>query len=74
MRVRDTGTQTRLSAVARRLNVRDAFVAREAGWVVGRTVLLVDDVMTTGATLSEAARALKAGGAWRVWAVAAARG
>jgi ComF family protein len=74
MRVRDTGTQTRLSAVARRLNVRDAFVARETGWVIGRTVLLVDDVMTTGATLSEAARALKAGGAWRVWAVAAARG
>jgi ComF family protein len=72
-RVRDTGTQTRLSAVARRRNVRDAFVTREAGWVVGRTVLLIDDVMTTGATLSEAARALKAGGAWRVWAVATAR-
>jgi len=73
-RVRDTGTQTRLSAAARRSNVRGAFAPREAGWIVGRTVLLVDDVMTTGATLSEAARALKDGGAWRVWAVAAARG
>ncbi len=74
VRVRDTGTQTRLSAAARRINVRHAFTVNGDGWVAGRTVLLVDDVMTTGATLSEAARALKAGGAWRVWAVAAARG
>jgi len=73
-RTRDTGTQTRLSAAARRMNVKGAFAVREAGWVAGRTVLLVDDVMTTGATLADAARALKAGGAWRVWAVAAARG
>ncbi len=73
-RTRDTGTQTRLSAAKRRMNVRGAFAVREEGWVKGRTVLLVDDVMTTGATLGDAARALKAGGAWRVWAVAAARG
>lgn len=73
-RVRDTGTQTRLTATARRLNVRGAFAVREPAWVTGRTVLLIDDVMTTGATFSEAARALKAAGVWRVWAVAVARG
>ncbi len=73
-RVRDTGTQTRLTAAARRLNVHGAFAVAAPGWVAGRTVLLIDDVMTTGATFHEAARALKTAGAWRVWAVAAARG
>lgn len=73
-RVRDTGTQTRLSSAKRSLNVKGAFAVRTPGWVAGRTVLLVDDVMTTGATLSEAARALKQNKAWRVWAVAVARG
>ena len=73
-RVRATPTQTRLSAPARRRNVHRAFVARETGWVRGRTVLLVDDVMTTGATLDEAAGVLAKAGAWRVRALTVARG
>ena len=38
------------------------------------TILVIDDVMTTGATLGEVAGTLKAAGAWRVWALAVARG
>ena len=73
-RVRATPTQTRLHAEQRRRNVRQAFAVRAPEWVRGRTVLLVDDVMTTGATLSEAAATLKHAGAWRVWAATVARG
>ena len=74
VRTRYTPTQTRLHAEQRRRNVRHAFAVRGPEWVRGRTVLLVDDVMTTGATLSEAAATLKRAGAWRVWAATVARG
>lgn len=74
VRTRATPTQTRLHADQRQCNVRNAFAARAPEWVRGRTVLLVDDVMTTGATLSEAAATLKRAGAWRVWAATVARG
>ena len=73
-RLRATPTQTRLSAAGRRANVRGVFTATQPAWIRGRTVLVVDDVMTTGATLDEAARCLKQAGAWRVWALAVARG
>jgi ComF family protein len=73
-RVRDTGTQTRLHMAGRVENVRGAFEVTEPGWVQGKTILLIDDVMTTGATLREAASALKAAGAWRVLAATVARG
>ncbi|MEI8241819.1 MAG: ComF family protein [bacterium] len=73
-RTRATPTQTRLHADQRRRNVRGVFAVLAPEWVRGRTVLLVDDVMTTGATLSEAAATLKRAGAWRIWTVTVARG
>ena len=69
-RVRDTPTQAGLSLKARRLNIRRAFLCSQD--LSGLTVAVVDDVMTTGATLSEAAAELKRAGATRVfnWVVA----
>jgi ComF family protein len=71
VRVRDTAPQTHLTAVERRANVRGAFAASTS--VAGRHVVLVDDVLTTGATGRECARALRAAGARRVDVVTAAR-
>jgi ComF family protein len=73
-RVRRTATQTNLSAAERRRNVRNAFVPVHAAWLRGRTVLLVDDVMTTGATVDECSRVLKRAGAVGVYVVTVARG
>lgn len=72
-RVRATSAQTELDAVKRRRNVRAAFAVREGiSWPAH--VALVDDVMTTGATLSECARVLRRAGVERVdaWALARA--
>jgi len=70
LRVRDTAPQSGLSRDARLKNVRGAFSGSAS--VTGMHIALVDDVMTTGATLSEAARALKKAGAARVeaWVIA----
>lgn len=70
-RVRETTPQTALDARARRANVRDAFLAGEA--VRDRSVALVDDVITTGATVGAATEALLAAGAREVRVVALAR-
>jgi ComF family protein len=69
-RVRNTAAQLDLPWKARRENVRGAFSCRQA--LEGKTVAVVDDVMTTGATLSEVAATLKKFGAARVvnWVVA----
>jgi predicted amidophosphoribosyltransferase len=69
-RVRDTAPQTGLPHDARAANVRGAFECDAA--VDGRAIAVVDDVMTTGATLDELARTLKRAGAARVenWVVA----
>jgi predicted amidophosphoribosyltransferase len=53
------------------LNVHEAFVASES--LAGVGVLLVDDVVTTGATLRECARACRAAGARAVYALTVAR-
>jgi ComF family protein len=72
-RVRHTPRQSTQTPAARKINVRGAFRLRSGVPIKGRAVLLVDDVMTTGATASEAARALKAGGAERVVVAGLAR-
>lgn len=73
-RVRATETQTHLTARERLSNVKGAFRVRQADRIRGRRLLLVDDVMTTGATTSECARALKEAGAALVHVVTLARG
>ena len=70
-RVRQTAAQFELSKTERRRNLRGAFEA--TGEVQGREVLVVDDIMTSGATARECARVLKAAGASRVWVATLAR-
>ncbi|MEQ8848468.1 phosphoribosyltransferase family protein [Botrimarina sp.] len=72
-RVRATPRQTDVAPSDRSANVRRAFRARRRRRLSGICVLLVDDVLTTGATCHAAALALKRAGATRVVAVVAAR-
>jgi competence protein ComFC len=69
-RVRDAPPQAGLSAARRATNLAGAFQAQD---VRGSTLLVVDDVTTTGATFSAVADALTAAGARRVYALAVAR-
>lgn len=73
-RVRPTRTQTNLTARERRANVARAFEARNEDWIEGRRLLLVDDVMTTGATVDACAGVLKKAGAAGVYVLTVARG
>ncbi|OGP12761.1 MAG: hypothetical protein A2052_08255 [Deltaproteobacteria bacterium GWA2_54_12] len=62
-RTRDTGQQVGLKALERKKNVSGAFTLVEPGSFKGKKVLLVDDVVTTGATLNECSKVLKRAGA-----------
>jgi ComF family protein len=66
VRLRDTHMQPGLSAAERRRNLRGAFIVREPATMAGRHVVLVDDVLTTGATADACAAVLRTAGAARV--------
>jgi ComF family protein len=70
-RIRNTPSQTRLARPERARNVSGAFRARK--WALPGRIWLVDDVVTTGSTVREAARTLRGAGARRIVAVCAAR-
>jgi ComF family protein len=72
-RIRHTPQQAHLSRKRRLENVRGSFQAAKKDTLAGASVLLVDDVTTTGATASEAARALLEAGASRVTLAVAAK-
>jgi len=71
-RVIDTRSQVDLSAEDRRNNVSGAFYANCMD-ITGKSVIIIDDVSTTGSTISECARALKTSGAKCVFALTLAR-
>jgi ComF family protein len=73
VRTRDTASQTGLTRHQRRLNLRGAFVVVQPERIRGRTLLLVDDVMTTGTTAGECARVLLRAGAKQVFVATVAR-
>lgn len=61
-RIKDTPSQTGLSREARAKNLAQAFAAHKVEGLAGKSILVVDDVRTTGATLNEASRILKDAG------------
>lgn len=74
-RVRDTKSQVGLSKVQRKENIQGAFKIRSEKLLVVsyKSICLVDDVLTSGATFLEAGKMLKKAGAKKVWALALAK-
>ena len=73
VRRRPTKTQTRLNLEQRRENVKDAFETPPGQTLKGMHIALIDDVLTTGASLDSCASALVDGGAAAVYALTVAR-
>jgi ComF family protein len=73
MRLRVTGSQAGLTPRARRLNVQGAFSVSDRAAVASKDILLIDDILTTGATARAAAQALVRAGASSVWVATLAR-
>lgn len=73
IRARDTQPQVGLSLPQRRENLQNAFQVKRPDQIAGQTLILVDDVLTTGVTAGECARALKKAGAEKVILLTLAR-
>ncbi|MBZ5653050.1 MAG: ComF family protein [Acidobacteriia bacterium] len=72
-RRRETQSQTGLTSHQRRENIRGSFAVASPGEIAGREILLVDDVFTTGTTVSECARVLRRAGASKIYVATVAR-
>ncbi|MFA5158314.1 MAG: ComF family protein [Patescibacteria group bacterium] len=74
VRKKYTESQVKLKGGARRSNLTGAFAVLDPVSIKGKTILLIDDVSTTGSTLEECARVLRAAGAMRIYGLVIARG
>ena len=72
-RCKNTIPQVKFTGKERVKNVRGAFVVKNPENIKGKSIVLIDDVMTTGSTLKECAIALKKAGAKKIYALTAAR-
>ena len=72
-RVKDTQSQFELTPKGRRRNLQGAFQVADGSALVGREVLLIDDIYTTGATARACSRLLRRAGASRVWVATVSR-
>ena len=73
-RIRNTESQSLLPKYKRKSNVKGAFLVVHPSKIKGKSILLVDDVMTTGSTLNECSRVLKEAGAEKVFVAVLATG
>lgn len=74
LKKKDTKPQMKLLRKDRLINLRGAFTIADKSLIFGKKVLLIDDVMTTNATLNECAKVLKESGAREVWGAVIAKG
>jgi ComF family protein len=74
IKIKETLPQVELSERERKENISGAFSLKNNEKIIGRKILLVDDVYTTGSTMEEAARVLKKAGAKEVIGIVIARG
>lgn len=73
IKIKNTNNQVGLNKQERQNNILGAFAIKNPDLINGKTIFLVDDVFTTGATMEEAAKTLKAAGAKKVFGIAIAR-
>lgn len=74
VRIKKTESQSKLEGENRKTNVRGAFEVRHPDRLTGMTILLVDDILTTGSTINECCRVLKAAGVPAIHAAVIASG
>jgi ComF family protein len=71
-RRRYTQSQTKMNLIERKENVKNAFMLKDKKKIFGKKIILVDDVITTGATIGECAKVLKENGAIKIFALSVA--
>ena len=72
LKIKDTESQTKKNRTERLKNLRDCFSVQDPAKIAGRNIILLDDVITTGATFEEARKTLETAGARKVVAIAVA--
>lgn len=73
-RTKNTKTQSLLPKYKRQSNVKEAFVVIDSSQIIGKNILLIDDIITTGSTLNECSRVLKEAGAKNIFVAVLATG